>query len=412
MRIFKWTLLIILIFLVLGLVVWKLKSRGGPSGQNKQGNQTTTPTSTGDYKQINQRLGGKDCQGQGSKTLTHLPMRPEDFSHILPYGLMIGGHVTPVDHWYFAPADYQSPRDAYPVFAIADSTLTSIQRRVRSVEDPSKKSDEYRLVFTYSCTFLTYYDLVTSLEPRILEKAPQLKKENFAQVEIPVKAGEQIGKIGGQTLDFAVWDITKPLTGFVNPKSYEGEPWKIYTANPFDYFSPEINELMKVKIARSVEPIWGKIDYDIDGKLVGNWFLEGSGGIADSSKERYWQSHLSVVYDYLDPGAVEVSFGDFEGKEKQFMVKGNAPDPASVGEEAGLVKYELLENWEYYKGDGARWDKKSAAQNLKIKPNEQMMAGTVLFQVLENRRLKMETFPGQKASEVNGFSEKVKVYQR
>ena len=60
-----------------------------------------------------------------------------------------------------------------------------------------------------------------------------------------MKEGQLIGKIGKQTLDFAVWDTEKPLSGFVIPEHYEREPWKIYTANPFDYFTDEIKKIFR-----------------------------------------------------------------------------------------------------------------------------------------------------------------------
>ena len=36
---------------------------------------------------------------------------------------------------------------------------------------------------------------------------------------------------------------------------------------------------------RTAEPISGKIDYDLDGKLIGNWFVAGSGIEADGILE-------------------------------------------------------------------------------------------------------------------------------
>lgn len=43
------------------------------------------------------------AQGQGPVRFTHSPMRLADIERITPSGLMIGGHVCPIDHGYFYP---------------------------------------------------------------------------------------------------------------------------------------------------------------------------------------------------------------------------------------------------------------------------------------------------------------------
>ena len=46
------------------------------------------------------------CSGMGSVMFSNSPMRPEDFESLLPYGKIVGAHVTPIDHMYFSPADW------------------------------------------------------------------------------------------------------------------------------------------------------------------------------------------------------------------------------------------------------------------------------------------------------------------
>lgn len=239
-----------------------------------------------------QFLSNGKCKGTDKLTFTHLPMRQQDFSMLIPYGLVVGDHVTPIDHQYFAPADYKSKRDAYPVYAMADATLTDISERT------TERGVEYRLVFAHSCTSLYYYDLVTSLVPKLQQS---FKDRKF---DIEVKAGEQIGAIGGQTLDFAYWDTDKPLSGFIKASSYDAEGWKIYTADPYPRLTKELRELLIARNPRVAEPIAGKIDYDQPGKLIGNWFLEGSNGYAGHRGTQggsYASSHLSFAPEHLDP---------------------------------------------------------------------------------------------------------------
>src|SRR5438093_10922538 len=60
------------------------------------------------------------CHGSGSVPLVASPMAVGDFATLLPYGIVVGGHVTPIDHMYFYPADWPGHRDEYDVHAIAD----------------------------------------------------------------------------------------------------------------------------------------------------------------------------------------------------------------------------------------------------------------------------------------------------
>ena len=355
-----------------------------------------------------QQLSGGKCEGEGSVALGALPMDEEDFSSLVPYGLMIDSHVTPIDHMYFEPASRDSAVDAYNVYAPADGVITEIQRRDRS-GDGGEVKEEFRLVITYTCTFLSYYDLITVLDPQILKEASELEKADYARTEIAVNEGQLIGKIGKQTLDFAVWDTTRPLTGFVNPKSYEREPWKIYTASPFDYFADDVKKILLAKNLRTVEPIEGKIDYDIDGKLVGNWFEDGTNGYAGSNRNKYWEGNMSVVYDHLDPTAIIISIGNFDGESRQMAVRGNKPDPADVSKETGLVKYELI-NFQYVRSDGQPIEG-GYEPNMKVIEGQELF-GTVIFQLIETRKLKMEVFLGKTSPEVSDFTAEARIYVR
>ena len=82
------------------------------------------------------------------------------------------------------------------------------------------------------------------------------------------------------------------------PEHYEAEAWKIHTDDMFAYFVEPIKSQLMAKNIRQKEPRAGKIDYDVDGKLVGNWFVENSGGYKGGGfGERYWSTHLAFVYD-------------------------------------------------------------------------------------------------------------------
>jgi hypothetical protein len=80
-------------------------------------------------------------------------------------------------------------------------------------------------------------------------------------------------------------------------------------------------------------------------------------------------------------------------------VKGNAPDPAKVGEKDGVVKYELV--WSRLNNSGQRYD-----------GIPDTVQGVALAQVLPDRKLKFEAFPGKTGADVNGFTGAAKIYER
>lgn len=387
-------IILLIVSIVISLIIFtKANSKSSVTNTNPSSNLTAKAIQAG------KKLSSNQCSGEGVPyKLSVSPMRADDFSYIEPYGLMIGGHVTPIDHQYFSPTIFHSPKDTYEVYAMADSKLVSIENH------PTRN----RLIFSVSCTLFYYYDLLTSLEPGISDK----------NLPINVKAGQLIGHIGGQTLDFAVWDTTKPLKGFIVPEHYTAEGWKLYTADPLDYYTDELKAQILSKYVRNVEPVSGKIDYDIDGKIIGNWFEQGKNGFAGESTDprtEYWKGHLSIVPNAYDPSAFIISVGylaDNEGSpSNQFSILRSAPDPSKIGIESGLVKYELR-RWDDLKENGERWDHMSFAKNIKLVNEHSPVEGCVLVQLIEIRKLKFETFLRQSCGGVNGFSPNSRIYER
>lgn len=373
--------------------------------------------SDSDAVKAGKNLSNNKCEGEGPVTLTVSPMKSEDIAMIIPYGLMIGGHVTPIDHQYFSPAIFHSPQNTYEVRAMAAGRITNISHRSKTVGNASQPSNDYRFVFAHTCTFLTYYDLVTGLAPDIkaeFDKNAQVSGSNSnASLDIPIKAGQLVGYIGGQTLDFAVWDTQKPLKNFITPNLYKGESWKIYTADPLDYYGPELKELALAKYLRTDAGKSGRIDWDIDGKLVGNWFQKDTNGYEGDRQQadgKYWRGHLAVAPEHLDPSFYVASFGTFaqSGDGKQFAIKTAVPDPAMVDTASGLVKYDLYD-WSYTV-NGKFWDRMSGAKDPKVVPNAHK--GCALFQLVSARELKAEPFPGKTCAKVTTFTSAAKTFIR
>lgn len=408
------SLAVILIVLLLSLLN---KDKSTQDNSQKQNNSESQDVQLDDAMKAGQELSHGKCEGEGPVELTALPMNKEDFAILIPYGLVTSGHVTPIDHQYFSPTIFNSPRDTYEVYAPADARIVDIGARPRvNPDNPNDKFEEYRIVFSHTCTFLTYFDLVTSLAPDLKAEYDKNKDANgyAGNIDFPVKAGQMIGKIGGQTLDFAVWDTQKPLTGFVVPEHYEAESWKLYTANPNDYFSSDLVEILKAKNPRTTEPVQGKIDYDIDGKLIGNWFLEGTNGYAGSENYTggtYWSGHLSIAPNLYDPTRYIFSTGDFEGEAKQFLIFDENIDPKKIDTDSGLIKFNIG-GFSYVDSQGKQWIGTSYTKGPKITESGQEQESCVLVQLIENRKLKLETFSNQSCDSINKFSLNAKIYER
>ncbi len=357
----------------------------------------------------------RGCKSSGPVNFTVSPRKMEDLGMFVPMGLMLGDHVTPIDHGYFYPPNWKmdvTSAELKDVYVPATGVITSIQR-MPDYFKTTKQADlqDYRVILHHTCTFYTIYIHLNLLSPKIKEIMGEIRPSESKSVKIEVEAGELLGR--ANAFDFSVHNEDTTLTGFITPKNYERESWKIHTVDPTDYFVEPIKSQILAKNPRTAEPRGGKIDYDLDGKLIGNWFLEGTNGYAGvETQPNYWVGHLAFAPNAYDPSQFIISMGEFEERySKQYAIKGNLPDPATVGVSSAQVEYELVE-FDYIDGSGKTWDARSYSSGIKVRSLDEQQRGTILVQLLENRRLKVEIFPGKNAAEISGFTSKAKVYYR
>ncbi|HSX41921.1 MAG TPA: hypothetical protein VLE93_01060 [Candidatus Saccharimonadales bacterium] len=368
------------------------------------------------------QLTANHCSGTGTVALNYAPMKPADISIIDPYGLTVGGHVTPVDHEYYWAKN--NVKDSSDVLALADGTLADIEYRPHSANDAARNgvAGDYRVTISYTCTFMSYFDLATSLAPDIEAQLPKGWEQNGhgsngnTDINIPVKAGQAIAKMGGQSLDFAVWDMTKNNPKLLVPAAYAGEAWKIHTVAPLDYFSAAVKTSILPFYARQAEPRDGYYAYDVAGKLIGSWFLKGSGGYNDPTKPpsgSYWAGHLAITPDWIDPTVWGFSVGAYNGGDaKQFIIKPLVTDPATIGVDTGMVKYELLQGGQYQYANGQQWNQMSTPTGPVTMPTNGVSQATALLQLTDANTLKVEVFPGQTPTQVAAFTAAAKIYTR
>jgi hypothetical protein len=343
-------------------------------------------------------------------------MRTEDFGNMLPYGVVVGAHVTPIDHMYFSPANVSLGRDAYEVRAIGDAVIYSIQPRDTNVESGAAKLREWRVDMAHTCTFTSYFDLLTSLAPDLEAAYNASRAGSSGPISVPVKAGQLIGRIGAQTLDFGVYDYDVTLPGFLVPEHYAREPWKVHTVDPFPHFPADVRDAMLAKMLRTAEPRAGRIDWDLDGAIRGNWFKVGTNGYAGANPSSYWEGHLSVSPDAYDGSHVIFSVGDFNGTPTQLGIRTN-PDPATITPASGLQTWELVKYDHQDNKTGAYGFSRDGTTGIQpgdgiTARNGDAVVGVALAQMTGPRSLKLEVFPGKTAADVSGFDSAAQMYER
>jgi len=358
---------------------------------------------------------GDNCTERGPVMFTHSPIKIEDIKNLTPYGQVVGAHVTPIDHMYIEPTDVSLGRDVYEVVAIQDALIFDISPRDIMVDTNEGQLREWRIDMAHTCTFVSYLDLLTSLTPEI-EK--EWAKTNGGQTArwngIVVKAGQVVGYIGGRAIDFAVYDYEIELPGLINPSAYAArEPWKIHTVDPFQYFPTQIRDALLRKMIRAVEPRAGKIDYDVDATISGNWFQIGTDGYNGINQRKYWEGHLSIAPHEIDPTIWRIGVGYLETEDNNFLIFGDQ-EPLEVNISSGPKVYELRRYYTYIpaKPDKKWWNEpydEEDVYGVKIFPEN---VGSVLVELQEDRLLRVEVFLGIEKENVSGFTNDARLYER
>lgn len=354
---------------------------------------------------LNQMWSRGKATGRQPVKLTSFPLRVDEIGHIIPMGMVASGHVTPSDHLYLFPKGSANNGQHYDVVAVADGYVVVIQWRPKGNPDPTVFDREVDLKVTleHSENCWSYVDHLVAFDETLLKQLSQpLKPGPPHFTRIPVKAGQVIGRIGFQTFDFGLIDTTVTLKGFIRPEQFNArDQWKPHSVDPFDYVDEPLRSQLLALNARKVKPYGGKIDYDIDGKLIGNWFQENTGGYAGLNRRLdYWFGHLAVIYHHLEPTNIVISIGNYHGQARQFWVKGNSPDPAKVGVSDGPVKYQLI------------WGRLGGSGQPTLRHDADQVQGVMLAQLLEARKVKVELFPGKTSDEVKGFTDAARIYER
>ena len=394
---------------------------GHTPGENEMGLIYDCLDSSGD-KNFEMEKQGRDeewrgmwegkCEGTGPVMFNNSPMKIEDINFLMPYGQIVGGHITPIDHMYFYSLKGSGGREAYEVLAIQDAFIFNIETREIGVESQQKQEADYRLDMVHTCTFGSYFDLVTKLSPELEKKWKENRNQNGDFTGAYVKAGEVIGYVGEQSLDFGVYNYSNPLN-FINPEAYESvEPWKIYTDDPFLYFADDVRENLLKKMMRGSEPRIGRINYDVDGTLSGNWFEVGTNFYEGIDRSKYWDGHFSLSLNDIDPNYWQIGIGFLEVYENTFIIQGN-PIPLEVKVGSGKQIYELVTFRMFVENNpGKDWFREPHEDGDTLSIGLGNVVGYVMLELIDTQLLQLEVFLNTKKELIKDFTDQSRTYER
>ena len=355
----------------------------------------------------------------------------------IPYGMMIGGHVTPIDHGYLGVSSLSKPEatrteaDYIPVSSPAAGTITSVQ----NLGIPTS----IRVTIEHGCNVSTVYMVLNRLSGVLAPYAEELKANNASKsLSIPVKAGEEFGRQRDNMIDFNVWDGTQWLSGFENPYAYvNGEAWKPFTADPLPFFTPELRTAIEANMQKTSSPRFGKIDYDVRGTASGNWFIDGTigynghfvseyatantelpGGPPQGKSEYSW-NHLAIAPHEVDGSKWIFSTGwwmNAAGDAKQVMmnIESGKPTPDKLTVASGLVSYQLTQFTQVEPaGSPARTSGSSAPYAVGYTLGAGMPLGVVALQVNADGSLSVEINTTMtQSSQFTAFTSAKRTYRR
>ena len=321
------------------------------------------------YPTLAQILGGPGATeptcAPSSITFTSPVLPLDQLAPAIPYGLMVGGHVTPIDHAYLGvralskPASQLTASDYVPVTAPADGIITEVS----NLGAPNS----YRVVIDHGCNLYSVYMVMNKVTGVLASLAAQAATSGYLKANVKVKAGDEFGRQAETMLDFNVFDGTQWLSGFQNIQSYLTlDTWKPYTADYLPFFTPSIRSAMEAQLQKTSSPRVGKIDHDIAGTASGNWFLAGTNGYAGRlnsdyenatamlgsgsvpGKNDYSWSHLAIAPHQVDTKAWVFSSGwwkDPKGDADQavLVVGSGQVAPDKLTSASGMVVYKLAQ---------------------------------------------------------------------
>lgn len=262
---------------------------------------------------------GARASAEGPLVFTASPVDPELVDFILPLGnLNPPDHTLPSDHIYFYVGFLRPGVRNVPVVAPGDGTVTTILRGSRP---------DTKIFVRASPTHQYYLDHVIP--------------DASIQPGTRLTAGQAIGTSGsGFGVDLGVINASRTLF-FANPARYPTDT--LHADAPLRYYADPVRSRLYAMVRRESDGLDGRIDYDVAGRLSGNWFLEGL-PVSQSAQVSAGPAELAFVFDNVRPSEAIVSSGGLLGLTGTYRVQSGAAPFADVSPESGIVTYRLSQS--------------------------------------------------------------------
>lgn len=241
--------------------------------------------------------------------------------YIVPLGNMgPWGHTFPTDHAYVYHHLSSGTFTPVPIQAPAAGTINNTYPGTNG---------EVKVWIEVNSRYTYYFDHIVLA--------------SGLRVGSHVDAGTVVGVSAGIAFDFAVRDQAT-AQGFLTPARYGLDT--LYAQSPWPYFVEPLRSALYAKVQRSGSDRDGRINYDVNGTLSGNWFdidlsIAGSVGADMSIGTR----ELAFARDVQFPDRQRVSVGGL-GMTGLYGVPPESPDFASITPASGVVTLRLLNTGE------------------------------------------------------------------
>lgn len=259
--------------------------------------------------------GGTNLPSCGNKyeffTVSHIPL--SNLSNIVPLGnLNPSGHTFPTNHVYFHLKGFQDHSTSSSASVVAPGDIWIIQIGSSEYTMNGQRITDYKMDFSVCEEVKGYFIHLTSLSERLMQNFGQPSnckeyetggihykncEKDFFSSPILLKAGEPLGTVGGSS-DFGLADLRTPELTYANKNRWYDQP--LHRVCPLDYFISDVKSKLYFLLGdgstrRTVEPLCGEVDQDVEGTAQGVWFVK-------RTKETYPEDpHIALVHDNVNP---------------------------------------------------------------------------------------------------------------
>lgn len=284
--------------------------------------------------------GGRPLAGlpacEGEVVLGQLPLDASGFTVIVPLGnLGPTSHTLPTEHHYFVlepdPDDPDRARRT-PVYAMQQGWVVE----VTSSEHVEQGFTDYDLTLGVCSDFSIGYGHLSALSSELkaalgtparcdrYETDGTTYERCSYTARVPVSAGQRLGEAGGNpgqyALDIGAKDYRRQQNAYSNESRYREQASDLlYAVSPIGYLASQPRALADARMGgwdgtpRTLEPLYGRIAYDVAGTAMGNWFREGAPFYPEDP-------HLALVQDNVDPRRYAISAGTSLGGLAGYVV--------------------------------------------------------------------------------------------